>query len=295
LFIFCGFKKISRPFFNVIFTRLTFCYENNFISFFLVFLLSSCNDDNDAGHSDIAVSSSPVINYAVTNTYPHDTTSFTEGLLVYNGIIYESTGSPSDMPQTKSLFGTLDLSTGKINSKAELDKQKYFGEGICFLKDKIYQLTYQNKIGFIYDAKTFKNIGDFNFPSEEGWGLTTDGTHLIMSDGTDNLTYLEPADFKIAKKLRVSDERGAVMKLNELEYINQSLYANVYGTSTIIKIDPATGKVIARLDLSSLAIEAKSRYSGSMEMNGIAHDPASNKTFITGKMWPILFEIQFQK
>ncbi len=261
----------------------------------VVFLLLSCTDDGTEEHSDSTSNSSPVINYAVTNTFPHDTTSFTEGLLVHDGLIYESTGSPSDMPQTRSLFGNLDLTTGIINAKVELPREKYFGEGICFLKKKIYQLTYQNKIGFIYDAKTFRKIGEFHFPSEEGWGLTTDGTYLIMSDGTDNLIYLDTVDFKIAKKLSVSDERGPVMKINELEYINHFLYANVYGTSTIIKIDTATGKVTAKLDLSSLAIEAKSRYNGSMEMNGIAYDSVSNKTYITGKMWPTLYEIKFQK
>ncbi|MEP7372420.1 MAG: glutaminyl-peptide cyclotransferase [Chitinophagaceae bacterium] len=259
-----------------------------------VFLTACNNDDsshtNNSGNTGTPI---PLINYVVKNTYPHDTTSFTEGLLVHEGLVYESTGSPDDMLQTRSLFGDIDLATGKINKKVELDREKYFGEGISFLRGKIYQLTYQTKKGFIYDAKTFVQTGEFGFPSEEGWGMTTDGNYLIMSDGTNIITYLDPTDFKALKKLNVTADAGPVMKINELEFINQFLYANIYETNTIIKIDTATGKVAARLELGSLATEAKSRYRGSMEMNGIAYDSVLQKIYITGKMWPVLYEIQF--
>jgi glutaminyl-peptide cyclotransferase len=264
------------------------------LSFFL--FLTACNNGGDrdsTDNPDNTANTIPLINYAVKNTYPHDTTSFTEGLLVHDGLIYESTGSPDDMLQTRSLFGSIDLATGKINKKVELDREKYFGEGIVFLKGKIYQLTYQNKKGFIYDATTFKELGEFEFPPAEGWGMTTDGHCLIMSDGTNIITYLDPVDFKTIKTLKVSTEKGPVAKINELEFINKFIYANIYETNTIIKIDTSTGKVAARLELASLATEAKSRYRGSMEMNGIAYDSVLHKVYVTGKMWPILYEIDF--
>jgi glutamine cyclotransferase len=261
----------------------------------LLFLPACNNNDRSRNEDNLGKENAapPIINYGLVNTYPHDTTSFTEGLLVYNGQLYESTGSPADMPQTKSLFGTLDLTTGKINKKVELDRNKYFGEGLSFLNGKVYQLTYQTKIGFIYDAKTFSKLGEFSFPGKEGWGMTTDGVSLIMSDGTNILYYLDPSDFKTVKTVQVVNEKGPVMKINEPEYINNFIYANVYETNSIIKIDPFTGKITGLLDLTSLANEARSRYPGSMEMNGIAYDPVSHNIYITGKMWPTLYEIQF--
>ena len=263
-----------------------------FILFPFLFL-TACNNSESTDSTNNTAATIPLINYVVKKTYPHDTTSFTEGLLVHDGLLYESTGSPDDMLQTRSLFGNIDLATGKINKKVELDREKYFGEGISFLRGKIYQLTYQTKKGFIYDAKTFAKSGEFEFPSAEGWGMTTDGNYLIMSDGTNMITYLDPADFKTIKKLNVRTDAGPVMNINELEFINKFIYANVYETSTIIKIDTATGKVAAGLELGSLATEAKSRYPGSMEMNGIAYDSVLQKIYITGKMWPALYEIQF--
>ena len=263
---------------------------------FLVLFLIACNSNVSTetdGHLTKENTSTPILNYALVNTYPHDTSSFTEGLLIYRGQLYESTGSPENMPQTKSLFGTVDTITGKINKKVELDRNIYFGEGITFLNDKVYQLTYQTKIGFIYDAKTFNKLGEFNIPGKEGWGMTTDSTYLIMSDGTNILYYVEPIDFKTIKTIQVENEKGPVMKINELEYINNFIYANVYETNSIIKIDPSSGKIVGLLDLVSLANEAKARYPGSMEMNGIAYDAVSRMVYITGKMWPTLYKIQF--
>lgn len=230
-------------------------------SLVLLLFLLACND-NDTNRANNALATEntalPTINYALINTYPHDTTSYTEGLLIHKGQLYESTGAPADMPQTRSLFGIFDTITGSIFKKVELDRTKYFGEGICFLNGKVYQLTYQTRIGFIYDAKTFKETGRFNFPGKEGWGMTTDSVSLIMSDGTNTLYYLDPLDFKLSKTIQVADEKGPVMKINELEYINNFIYANTYETNSIIKIDPSSGKVIGRLDLTSLANEAKS-------------------------------------
>ena len=236
----------------------------------------------------------PFLNYTLIGSYPHDTTSFTEGLTFHNGELYESTGATSDLPQTRSLFGTVDLSTGKIKKKAELEREKYFGEGVVFLNGKVYQLTYRTKIGFIYDAITFKKIGTFSFPSKEGWGLTTDGKSIIMSDGTNVITYLEPNTFRVIKSIAVTENNYAKDFLNELEYINGCLYANVWTTNTIIKIAIANGEVIAKLDLTALAQNSLSTYARSLEMNGIAFDSTTDCIYVTGKLWPKIYRIKIQ-
>ncbi|HSH68204.1 MAG TPA: glutaminyl-peptide cyclotransferase [Bacteroidia bacterium] len=236
----------------------------------------------------------PVIDYTVTASIPHDTNAFTEGLVYYNQQLFESTGSPENLPSTKSVFGPVDLKTGKIIVKAELDKNQYFGEGIAFLNDKVYQLTYKNKIGFIYDAKSFKQTGRFSFSNEEGWGLTTDGTSLIMSDGTNVLTYLDISTLKPTKTINVRNAGYAEDYLNELEYINGFIYANVWTKNYVVKIDPATGDVVGILDLSLLMDRAKSKYSESNVVNGIAYDPATDKIVVTGKLWPEIYEISFK-
>ncbi|MGC4035387.1 MAG: glutaminyl-peptide cyclotransferase [Chitinophagaceae bacterium] len=264
----------------------------------LSFLFVACNNsDNSSGNNDnkgkqVSVGI-PEINYAVIKYYPHDTTSYTEGFLFHDGKLYESTGYDSSFSSTRSLFGAVDLTTGKIDVKSELDKHKYFGEGIVFINDKLYQLTYRTKIGFIYDAKTFKKTGEFTFPSDEGWGMTTDGSSLIMSDGTPNLTYLNPGDFKVVKTLRVTDENGTLENINELELINGFIYANVYQQNYIIKIDPNSGNIIGKINLNSLAEEAKQKFPGAQQLNGIAFDSAANKIYVTGKLWPNIYEISF--
>ena len=259
----------------------------------LLFISCSNNNNADNESNSNSVNSIPTINYSLIRTFPHDTTSFTEGFLIHDGILYESTGFTKEFPQTRSLFGEVDLTTGKIKPKVELDKTKYFGEGIIFLNGKVYQLTYQTKIGFIYDAKTFKKIGEFTFPSKEGWGMTTDSTYLIMSDGTSVLTYLDSSTLKVIKTVNVADENGPVLNINELEYIKGYIYANIYTTNYIIKIDPDNGRVIGRLDLSSLKNEQKIKFPGSLEMNGIAYNSINDKIYVTGKLWSNIYEIQF--
>jgi glutamine cyclotransferase len=266
-------------------------------SVILPLLLINCGDEvaDSVLENSIKpkVKSTPIINYIYVNSFPHDKNAFTEGFLIHNGEIYESTGATDGLPQTKSLFGVVDSTTGIIDTKVALDSEIYFGEGIAFLNDKVYQLTYQAKIGFIYDATTFKELGTFNLPTEEGWGMTTDGEHLIMSDGTSNLIYLDPQDLSVSRTISVSDNGRIIDKLNELEYIKGFVYANVWMTNTIVKIDPANGNVVGRLDLNMLANEAKHLHPYSMEMNGIAYDPINDRVFITGKMWPKYFEIKF--
>lgn len=235
----------------------------------------------------------PQIPYTIEKQYPHDVTSFTEGFLFHEGKLFESTGAPDNMPQTKSLFGIVDLKTGKIDAKAELDRTIYFGEGIVFLNGKFFQLTYKNQTGFIYDAKTFKNIGKFNYTNREGWGLTTDGKSLIMSDGTSYITYLDPTSFAVTKTLDVAENGYVVVNINELEYIKGFIYANIWMTNTIVKIDPNTGDVVGKIDISNLFNESKTKNPNSVETNGIAYDSISNKILVTGKLWPTIYEIKF--
>ena len=252
------------------------------------------NRDNSVNNSSTN-KSTPIIDYVYIKSYPHDTTSFTEGFLIQNGKLYESTGATKDLPQTRSLIGIVNLTTGKIVPKVEIDRLKYFGEGITFLNGKVFQLTYKTKIGFVYDTTNFKKVKEFTFPSEEGWGLTTDGTSLIMSDGTYELTYLDPVTLQTIKKVAVTENGCAKTYLNELEYIKGYIFANIWTTNTIVKIDPTDGKVVGKLDLSSLAYEAKNIYLGSLEMNGIAYDSIANRIFVTGKLWPRIYELQIDK
>ncbi|HTI11437.1 MAG TPA: glutaminyl-peptide cyclotransferase [Puia sp.] len=272
--------------------------KSAFLFIVVLGIFASCNNadrSNSSGDGEkVADNTPPVINYSVVQALPHDTASFTEGLLVHDGQIYESTGTEPGMPATRrSLFGIVDPKTGKISPKAELDRNKYFGEGIAFLKDKVYQLTWTTKIGFIYDAKTFKKTGEFNIPVKEGWGMTTDGSNLIMSDGSSNISYVDPTTFRLVKVVGVTDNNGPVSNINELELINGFLYANQWQTNYILKIDPSSGKVMGRLDLTSLANEAKNKSGSSDTLNGIAYDSATGKIYVTGKLWPNIYEIKF--
>lgn len=257
------------------------------------FYLVSCHNTHTPTEKVKTVDDVPTINYSIVNRLPHDTNSFTEGLLIHNNQLFESTGSPTEMPQTKSVFGAVNPLTGKIEAKVEIDRNIYFGEGIVFLNQKVYQLTYKNQLCFVYDAKTFKKLTQFSYPNAEGWGLTTDGTYIIMSDGTYTLSFIEPEHFKIVKTLQVSANSLAVDNLNELEYINGFIYANVWTTNKIVKIDPSTGHVVGKIDLSPLKEEAQTKYSRSSETNGIAYDSISNKIYVTGKLWPELYQIDF--
>jgi glutamine cyclotransferase len=262
----------------------------------LIVVISSCKNNPKTEETPAVVEAPtiPVITYTIKKTFPHDTTSFTEGFLFHNNNLYESTGASQGLPQSRSLFGIVDTLTGRIKVKVEIDRDKYFGEGITFLNGKVYQLTYQTKVGFIYDEKTFKRIGEFTIPSAEGWGMTTDGKNLIMSDGTNLLTYLDPNTMQIAKTVAVSENGYAKDYLNELEYIDGYFFANIWTTNTIVKIDPASGFIVGTMDMTQIANDAKSIFTGSMEMNGIAFEPNSKRIFVTGKMWPKMYEIMLR-
>lgn len=257
----------------------------------LTLLFLSCdNKTKSLEHSD-SDNSIPLISTSYVANYPHDTNAFTEGLLFHNKKLYESTGA-TDLPQTRSLFGVVDLKTGKIDVKVELDRERYFGEGITYLNGKVFQLTYKSKIGFVYDETTYQKIQEFTIPSKEGWGLTTDGNHLIMSDGTYKLTFLDPISLTVVKTISVKENASVKENLNELEYVNGYIYANVWKTNEIVKIDARDGKIVGRIDLTSYALDAKSLSPSSMEMNGIAYNSDNKSFFITGKLWPKIYEIR---
>jgi glutaminyl-peptide cyclotransferase len=283
-------------------------------------LLTACNNPNkDAGTTDSSatVGNVPVtLNYTVVKTYPHDTSAYTEGFLFHDGQLFESTGTEAaSMPGRRSLFGSVDLTTGLITPKAQLDRNKYFGEGIVFLRDKLYQLTYTTRIGFIYDARTFKKLGEFTYPNKEGWGMTTDGKYLIMSDGTSNIDYYAPDSTRpdtvkivyddstmttkilpsihLVKVLGVTDNNGPVSNINELELIKGYLYANQWLTNYILKIDPVSGKVVGRLNMDTIVTDARNKYTESESLNGIAYDSTTGRILVTGKLWPAIYEIKF--
>lgn len=262
-----------------------------------IYLLSACTTNNEAVVKEDGATRvvTPLINYSLISLHPHDTTAYTEGLLIHDGKLYESTGYTDQLPQTNSLFGEVNLKTGKIETKVKLDTSKYFGEGIAFLQNQWYQLTYQTKIGFVYADKTFKLIKTFVLPVKEGWGMTTDSTNLIMSEGTNIITYVDPVKLTAVRKISVEDESGPVHYINELEYIRGFIYANIYGTNFIIKIDPANGTVLGKIDFSLLKSQQRNQFAGSKEMNGIAYNPTTGRIFVTGKLWPNLFEIELNQ
>ncbi|MBS1771337.1 MAG: glutaminyl-peptide cyclotransferase [Bacteroidetes bacterium] len=258
-----------------------------------------CNDDskpasgdkNNASQDNSEAAMPKMINFSVVAEYPHDAKAFTEGLEYVDGVLYESAGQ-----YEKSDIRKTELQTGKVLQQQKLDA-KYFGEGITVLNDKIYQLTYKEKTGFVYDKKTMKLMQTFMFPNAEGWGMTNDGTNIIYSDGTDVIYYMDPATFKQVKTVSVTNQYGPLTNINELEYINGYIYANIWQADVIVKIDPNTGKVVAMADLANLrqqtGIPAPSANEDAPEvMNGIAYDKKGNRIFITGKNWPKLFEIK---
>ncbi len=260
--------------------------------FSMALLLVGCADEDNRNYTDEHHVKAPVnLSFQVVNQFPHDTAAFTEGFSFYAGELYESTGSPSSPPTNGTWIAKLDLATGQYDRKVDLGTS-YFGEGMTFLNDKVFQLTWTTKKGFIYDAKTFKKLGEFSYASE-GWGLTNNGIHLIMSTGSNNLYFLDPESLQFVRTLAVQDNKGFVSNLNELEYIDGYVYANQWMTPYILKIDPQTGHVVAKMDFTRQVNEIKSKHPYAEEMNGIAYDSLSRKTYITGKKWPFVYEIKW--
>jgi glutamine cyclotransferase len=226
----------------------------------------------------------PVYSYNIVNIYPHDRDAFTEGLVFEDGFLYEGTGLYGNSSLRK-----VELETGEILQIYELPAQ-FFGEGITIYGDKIIQLTGQSNIGFVYDKNSFGLLQEFNY-STEGWGITHDGERLIMSDGTSTLHFLDPQTFEEIGHLEVFDNDGPVIRLNELEYVQGEIYANVWQTDRIAIIAPETGRVIGWVDLAGL-LTAEDHSEPVDVLNGIAYDANTDRLFVTGKWWPKLFEIE---
>ncbi len=227
--------------------------------------------------------------YTTVNDYPHNTGHFTQGLEFQEGFLYEGTGEHG-----KSGLYKINLKTGKILMNHMLDP-KYFGEGITFFNNNIYQLTYRAQKGFIYDPADFAVIDSFTFRSKEGWGLTNDGQHLIMSNGTSELIWLDPDDFSEVRKVQVANNLGLINNINELEYIDKTIYANVYTTNIIVQIDPETGKVVSEINLDGILNMYRNPTDTIDYLNGIAYDNRSDRFLVTGKWWPRIFEIELVK
>jgi glutaminyl-peptide cyclotransferase len=226
------------------------------------------------------------LNFKIQNTYVHNTSYFTEGLEFYNGLLFEGTGNKGT-----SLVVSYNPKNGKILSSMKIDDQ-YFGEGITILNGKLYQLTYQTKVGFVYNVNTFKKEREFTFTSEEGWGLTNDGKYLIMSDGTSKINFINPDNFEVIKSIEVCDNRGIINNINELEYVDGVIYSNIWMTNTILKIDALTGKVLAYINMNDLLSSINS--STVDVLNGIAYNQKENTFYVTGKYWPKMFSVRFE-
>jgi glutaminyl-peptide cyclotransferase len=225
------------------------------------------------------------LKFKVLRQMTHDTSSYTQGLVYLKGYIYEGTGQKGSSKLRK-----IDPADGKVIKERKLE-DNFFGEGITILNNKIYQLTYLSKVGFVYDLETFDLIRKFDLQTDEGWGMTNDGQNLIMSDGSSVLYFYDPEYFTQNDQLDVCDEKGLVSKLNELEFVHGFIWANIYGKPIIVKIDSKTGKVLAQLDLRNIFPKGIPD-SYDYVLNGIAYKPDSDTFYVTGKLWPVLYEIK---
>ncbi|MCL2502366.1 MAG: glutaminyl-peptide cyclotransferase [Bacteroidales bacterium] len=221
--------------------------------------------------------------FKVEEVLPHDETAYTQGLFIHNGFLYESTGQ-----RGASRLQKVDFRQGRVLQKVTL-KPQYFGEGACIYKDRIYQLTWQEQTCFVYDAESLQQIGTFSYRGE-GWGLTTDGVHLIMSDGSSTLYFRDPETFAVSHTVKVMNGNREVDLLNELEYIEGEVWANVYTTDRIVRIDPATGNVTGIIDLSGL-LARQFRTPRTEVLNGIAYDAEHKHIYVTGKYWAKMYRI----
>ena len=231
-------------------------------------------------------STTPIYGYKIVNAYPHDPNAFTQGLIYHDGRLYEGTGLHG-----ASSLHKVELQTGKVLKRRDLP-EKYFGEGIAFCGNRLIQLTYQSKIGFIYDLD-LRQVGSFTYPTE-GWGLACDGKHLILSDGTATLRWLDARTFRMVKQITVKDQGRPVGHLNELEYVKGEIFANIWPTDTIARISPDTGEVTGWIDLGGLSQRFEPITPVDC-LNGIAYDERGDRLFVTGKLWPKLFEIRLEK
>lgn len=221
--------------------------------------------------------------YEVINEYPHDPQAFTQGLIFLDGVFFESTGLYGESSLRK-----VDVQTGQVLQQIDLPSQ-YFGEGLTAWEGVLIQLTWQENTGFVYQLEKFSLLKEFSYPTQ-GWGLTHDGERLIMSDGSDTLFFLDGETFEVVDQVVVTDQGQEISRINELEYVQGEIFANIWLTDTIIRIDPFNGEVLGRIDLSGILPDVE-RTSETDVLNGIAYDPETDRLFITGKFWPKVYEI----
>ncbi len=257
-------------------------------------ILAACNGngkDEPAVDDSIRPKPTPLISYSIAAEYPHDNSAYTQGLEFHNGKLYEGTGDYKN-----SSLRITDYKTGKVEQKHMIGTDSIFGEGITIFKNKIYQLTWQSHVVYVYDvANINKPIKTFNWPYD-GWGLTNNGTDLIISDGTAKLYFVNADDFKLKSTISVTENGSPVYYLNELEYVDGFVFANIYETDRIIKIDPASGFVVGQIDMKGVIQKFAPNYIPKPEdevLNGIAYDSATKKFLVTGKRWPKMFELKF--
>lgn len=226
-----------------------------------------------------------MLSYEITNQYPHDIKAYTQGLVFEDGYLYEGTGQYHESSLRK-----IDIQTGEpvriLNLPGDI-----FGEGITIYNDKLFQLTYKSQVGFVYDKESFTRLQKVYYQNKEGWGLTTDGANLIMSDGSHMIYFMDPEYFTEVDRIEVYNNEGPVSRLNELEYINDKIFANIYGTYEIVVIEPKTGIVLGRMNFMGILSE-KDKHNRIDVFNGIAYNPVNQRIYVTGKYWPKLFEIK---
>lgn len=255
--------------------------EKNFISkrhlissILLLLALSTTASWADARH----------FTFKIINIYPHDRTAFTQGLVYEDGLLYESTGLYG-----RSKIKVIDLENSRLVKSADMN-ERYFGEGLTVNGEQLVQLTYRERMGFVYDKQTLEVTGEFKYPTE-GWGITYDGSHLIMSNGSSHLFYLDPVSYRRVRSLKVEENDVPVANINELEYIDGLIFANIWRTNVIVQIEPETGQVVGKIDFSELV----KRYEDDRNvdvLNGIAYDKKNRRLFVTGKLWPEIFEVE---
>ncbi|MEI8142137.1 MAG: glutaminyl-peptide cyclotransferase [Chitinophagia bacterium] len=271
---------------------------NKYLAVFFGIFLIACNNTGNVGTSNsgnendanTAITAPIAINYTIQKIYPHDTSAYTQGLVWDNNRLIEGTGL-----RGKSVLYQMDSQLKPVGKKLNLDLP-YFGEGVTVFGGKIYQLTWEEHTVFVYDAITFKKLNTLNWPYE-GWGLTHNDTALIVSTGSSNLYFVSPTDFSIQKTLGVYNEFGYQSMLNELEYVDGKIFANIYGQNDIVVIDPTTGKISNKIDCSNLLAQAKASYNpltldAGYVLNGIAYRKSTDTYFLTGKCWPVMVEVK---
>jgi len=227
----------------------------------------------------------PAYGYRVLHTYPHDPDAFTQGLLFADGVLYESTG----IKRTPSSLREVDLNIGEVTQFLDVGSE-FFGEGLVLWQDKLIQLTWQSRVAFVYDRESFALLDTWEYETE-GWGITHDGRCLIMSDGSSTLYFRDPETFAEVGRITVQDQNGPIVWLNELEYVDGEVWANIWQSNRIVRINPATGQVVGSIDLTGL-LDPTTLTQPVDVLNGIAYDGENGRIFVTGKLWPTLFEIE---